>query len=571
MSAINNSLFSNSNALINGSAPTQNHGTDKILTYIFTPSELGVSGKNPPATARVTEAQAEKALFKHFGLNADDPKDAARLKELLDTTGSPFQAVETKGGLTAVRNQKTGNYEIKSRVKAELYNNLKGTAAAVKAQVETERAQSAATSAANPNEAVAAKTNANVGDAKAALNRKLDYPAMSAREVGRIESLTRTATNALDAATGTDTNGIGATINRQAVSAIKATGKVLEAVGASETGRVLQNASSEITRRDERAETLIKQSGAQVPLIAQIGKDADKLAENALDAAETIIAGDFSDKSSTGAFAGRIIGGLNPAGDVRDIAANSKDAAEGKPGSYVGLGGAVLGTIIPGVGDAGKAVIRGNKEAIAEGAEALLKTADEAATATVKTAEEQAAEQAAKAAAERAAQVTKRYDEIAASGHAVQRHGEGITEVQLDERAMYGKDPITGTTDDAFRKDVNGNPAPHRSSKDATKFNNKEALVKAEDHVRNTAKFKNAVGNAHLNNTNSFAVDDIKLEDIFGVDYKKEVFGKTRVGSKNNPTGTTETDFTAGTIKAAFKKDASGKWNLETMYPEPKN
>ncbi len=68
----------------------------------------------------------------------------------------------------------------------------------------------------------------------------------------------------------------------------------------------------------------------------------------------------------------------------------------------------------------------------------------------------------------------------------MQRHGKHITEQQLDERAMYGKDPVTGTTDDAFRKDASGNSLPHNYGKDATKFTSKESLVKAEVYVKNS-------------------------------------------------------------------------------------
>jgi hypothetical protein len=49
------------------------------------------------------------------------------------------------------------------------------------------------------------------------------------------------------------------------------------------------------------------------------------------------------------------------------------------------------------------------------------------------------------------------------------------------------------------------------------------------------------------------------------------VFGKTRIGTKNNPIGTNYTDFTDGNVKAVYKKDTSGSWYLHSMYAEPKN
>jgi hypothetical protein len=164
--------------------------------------------------------------------------------------------------------------------------------------------------------------------------------------------------------------------------------------------------------------------------------------------------------------------------------------------------------------------------------------------------------------------VEKRYDEISNKGHTVQRHGAEVTEKQLDARAIEGKDPITGTTKDAFRKDAKGNPLPHLTNKNATKFTSKEALVKAEKYVKNTQEYKNALAN--IGNDKVFAIEDVKLQDVFGSDYKKQVFGKTRVGSRNNPTGATLTDFTDGTIRAVFKKDSNGAWHIFTMFAEPK-
>jgi hypothetical protein len=117
----------------------------------------------------------------------------------------------------------------------------------------------------------------------------------------------------------------------------------------------------------------------------------------------------------------------------------------------------------------------------------------------------------------------------------VQRHGENITERQLDERAMYGKDPVTGTTDDAFRRDASGNPLPHNSGKDATKFVSKDALVKAENYLKNSTEYKNALSAADSSGETFFKLENIKLEDIYGPNYKSYVFGKTRTGTKNNP------------------------------------
>ncbi len=161
--------------------------------------------------------------------------------------------------------------------------------------------------------------------------------------------------------------------------------------------------------------------------------------------------------------------------------------------------------------------------------------------------------------------IEKQYDEIAKKGHGVQRHGTEVTERQLDARVIEGKDPITGTTNDG----VTGKN--HNYGKDATKFTSKESLVKAENFIKNTQSFKDKLNNARQLNDDIIAVKDVKLEDIYGKDYKKELFGKTRQGTKNNPAGAIETDFTDGTITAIFKKDVKGSWYLDTMYPAPKN
>lgn len=145
-----------------------------------------------------------------------------------------------------------------------------------------------------------------------------------------------------------------------------------------------------------------------------------------------------------------------------------------------------------------------------------------------------------------------------------------MTETQLDDRAMYGKDPIIGTTDDAYNKFPDGTPKQHNAGKNATKFTSKESLVNGEDYARSSQQYKDAIAQAEAVGDNYITVKDIKLKDVYGTNYKDALFGKTRVGSKNNPLGTVKTDFTDGTITVKFKKDSSGNWNLDTMFPEPK-
>lgn len=70
----------------------------------------------------------------------------------------------------------------------------------------------------------------------------------------------------------------------------------------------------------------------------------------------------------------------------------------------------------------------------------------------------------------------------------MQRHGEDITTQQLDDRATKGVDPMTGTTDDGIKKNLDGTPKTHNYSKYATKFTSKEALVKGDDYMEKQSK-----------------------------------------------------------------------------------
>ena len=180
-------------------------------------------------------------------------------------------------------------------------------------------------------------------------------------------------------------------------------------------------------------------------------------------------------------------------------------------------------------------------------------------------AEKEAAEKAAKEAAEKA--VKDKMDNLRNGGpgaHGPQRHGPDITEQQLKDRAMHGKDPMTGTTTDG----VHG--GTHGYGKTASKVNSEEAFAKAADHVDGSQGFKDAKAAAEAAGEDAFAVDT-PLADIYGPNYKDNVSGVTRTGSKNNPTGTTPADFTDGTMKSVYKKDpATGEWYQYTMYPNPK-
>ena len=154
------------------------------------------------------------------------------------------------------------------------------------------------------------------------------------------------------------------------------------------------------------------------------------------------------------------------------------------------------------------------------------------------------------------------FDRLAAEGHAVGRHGPRVTGTALDIRAMYKIDPMTGTTTDFYTG------MPHAASKNATQFLG-QSMLAAEQYARNSPEFGNKMTAALMNGKSQFAVNGLHLEDALGPNYLSYVYGKQRLGSVNNPTGTAPIDFTNGTYTSVFKKNANGYWNLHTMYPEP--
>ena len=523
MSAIN-ALFSNASPLAGNFAvgePFAGSNADKTVTYVFTPAELGVSAKHPPRAARVTEQRLEAALFKHFGLNPENAADKARLQELLKTESSPFSAVETTGNFTAVYNKKTGNYEKQNIVKGELYRQLQGKAAEVKTQVEAEKSRVQTTPTANPTEAMAAKTGVDAAaNRRSALEAKLE------------------ASNQANAALVSPMSAKHGITPEQAAADKEAAKVWLDQAGKTINGAAAAYLEDQFGVGDE----FFRYWNLEPPDLAgqnAAGRAAGHTA-SAVQAAAEIAAG------ST------MVGG----GTVLDL--TGVGAIAGVPAIAAGAG-----MVVHGVATGANTINNINHDP-------LLNKDASATSSGTKAAAETAEQIAQREAAERGAKIETRYNELDGQGHAPARHGEKITETQLDDRAMHGKDPITGTTDDAFNKFPDGTPKPHNTGKNATKFNSKEALVKAEEYAHNTTEYKNAIAQAEAAGDNYITVKNTKLQDVFGANYKDQVFGKTRIGSRNNPTGSVETDFTDGTLTAKFKKDGSGNWNLDTMFPEPK-
>ncbi len=110
-------------------------------------------------------------MLKHFGFDATNPADIARVKQLLQTDGSPFAKVKTTGDLVAYYNNRTGKYEITSNVGKNLYRQLQGKAAEVKTQIGKEK-QNVVSNQANPNDVIAGK-NGITNDKRTELENKL--------------------------------------------------------------------------------------------------------------------------------------------------------------------------------------------------------------------------------------------------------------------------------------------------------------------------------------------------------------------------------------------------------------
>jgi len=157
-------------------------------------------------------------------------------------------------------------------------------------------------------------------------------------------------------------------------------------------------------------------------------------------------------------------------------------------------------------------------------------------------------------------------------GHAPIRHGgpNRVTDLQLEDRAMRGIDPASGTRFDAFNKFPDGSPKPHKVGRNATAFISDDALLKADDLARSSTQFQQNIATARANGDIFVDPVEIPLKDVFGSDYQNYVRGATRLGSKNNPTGHIPTDFTDGSLKAIYRLDSNGNVKLHTLYPNPK-
>jgi hypothetical protein len=135
----------------------------------------------------------------------------------------------------------------------------------------------------------------------------------------------------------------------------------------------LQNANSAVTNEDNYIDNKAKAEGREIPLESDLARKVMYAPEGLPNAIDSAVKDNFKDDDgSYSDKVGKMIGGLNPIGDIRDIIANGKDVIDGKKGAVVGLGEAIIGTA-PIVGDGAKILIKAEKEVIQEGLESLVK------------------------------------------------------------------------------------------------------------------------------------------------------------------------------------------------------
>jgi hypothetical protein len=134
-------------------------------------------------------------------------------------------------------------------------------------------------------------------------------------------------------------------------------GDRLDAGAMQDLDRVFERTSAQVTALADELEAAI----AQLDVV-----------QSATSFVDGAVRGDFSDDPSASATVGRIVGGLNPLADLRDIAAGVVHVAQGKEGAWQDLALAGVGAV-PGLGDAAKAIGRAGGDVVQEGVERLIK------------------------------------------------------------------------------------------------------------------------------------------------------------------------------------------------------
>ena len=141
--------------------------------------------------------------------------------------------------------------------------------------------------------------------------------------------------------------------------------------------------------------------------------------------------------------------------------------------------------------------------------------------------------------------------------HGVQRHEGDVTVRQLNDRCMHGKDPMTGSTTDG----VTGRP--HNYSADATKVKTPTDFVRAYEKA-----LENPVVKAQMAGGKENIRVNLPIKDLLGHGWQTRILGRSRVGSRRNPTGSRRTVFPSNTEMFVYlKKKTDGSYYLNTMFP----
>lgn len=156
-------------------------------------------------------------------------------------------------------------------------------------------------------------------------------------------------------------------------------------------------------------------------------------------------------------------------------------------------------------------------------------------------------------------EAASRVDELKVQGHGPQKHEGQVGKAQHDERVLRGADPETGAVEVWRGGPKAGQPKiPPKSSS----FKSNEAYAQAEAKAREHPDFTRGASEAKP----EIKVKDLSLRDALGDDYLKHVEGRTTIGSA--PGSTRATDFSGGTVTAIYRRNASGGYDLVTMYPD---
>ncbi len=151
-----------------------------------------------------------------------------------------------------------------------------------------------------------------------------------------------------------------------------------------------------------------------------------------------------------------------------------------------------------------------------------------------------------------------------AGGHARLRHGADVSERRLQERVMYGRDPITGTTTDWEHG------GGHRVGRHATAFTDNTALVFAEMRIWDNPECRAKRERAEANNDDRFTVR-LPAASVLGPQFRDYIHGWSRVGDRKHPLGAAPTTFPDDTeLVAIYRRDAPNEqWRLYRCYPTP--